>query len=137
MPKGTKGFPKGYRKGVRPTWGRQKGTPNKTTTFIKEATLMAAEIAGSKDLPNKDKLPGMVNYLRVAALREMPSFMALLAKILPTQLVNKNGDDVTFTHIERVIIHADGTDYRFINGAGQKAIEVSDAERLPASTETR
>ena len=98
---------------------------------------MAAEIAGSKDLPNKDKLPGMVNYLRVAALREMPSFMALLAKILPTQLVNKNGDDVTFTHIERVIIHADGTDYRFINGAGQKAIEVSDAERLPASTETR
>ena len=30
--------------------------------------------------------------------------MMLLGKVLPMQLVGNNGDDVLFTHIERVII---------------------------------
>lgn len=34
-------------KGTPKTGGRQKGTPNKTTTQLKEAILTAAELAGA------------------------------------------------------------------------------------------
>ena len=67
--------------------GRLKGKPNKINGLIKEAALMVAEIAGN-EFANKDKLPGLVNYLRIAAKTEPVAFLGLLAKILPTQLVD-------------------------------------------------
>jgi hypothetical protein len=123
-------------KGRAKTGGRKQGQIGKTNALIKEATLMAAEIAGN-EFPNKDGLPGLVNYLRVAAKKEMPSFLGLLAKILPTQLVNKDGDDVQFTHIERVIINANGRDYRAIAESDEASFAVIDAERVPALAKTR
>lgn len=92
--------------------------------------MMAAEIAGN-EFPNKDNLPGLINYLRVAATAEMPAFLSLLSKILPVQVVDKNGKDVEFTHIERVIIHAYGNEYGGIT-EGEAPVEVIDAEHIPA-----
>jgi len=107
--------------------GRLKGKPNKINGLINEAALMAAEIAGN-EFANKDKLPGLVNYLRIAAKTEPVAFLGLLAKILPTQLVDRNGDDDSFTLIKRMIINADGRDYRAI-ADGETALEITDAER--------
>ncbi len=59
--------------------GRKKGTPNKTTTLLKEAILMAAEAAGGKE--------GVVGYLTHQAAANPASFLALLGKVLPTTLV--------------------------------------------------
>ena len=74
--------------------GRLKGKPNKINGLIKEAALMAAEIAGNEFAQATTSSPGLVNYLRIAAKTEPVAFLGLLAKILPTQLVDRNGDYV-------------------------------------------
>lgn len=61
--------------------GRPKGSPNKTTALLKDSILMAAENAGNKY--GKD---GIVSYLEVQATENPGPFMALLGKVLPTQL---------------------------------------------------
>ena len=59
--------------------GRKKGVPNKTTALLREAILMAAESAGGKE--------GLIGYLRKQAVAKNPGpFMALLGKVLPTQV---------------------------------------------------
>jgi hypothetical protein len=113
--------------------GRPAGIPNRANLLLREAALLAADIAGN-DLENPHGLPGFVNYLRCAALAEMPAFLGLLGKILPTQVSERNGDDVVITHIDRVIIHADGRDYRAI--AEDNAPEVSDAESVRTTPES-
>lgn len=60
------------------TGGRQKGTPNKTTALLKDAILLAAERAGKEG--------GLVGYLEAQAVTSPGPFMALLGKVLPTQL---------------------------------------------------
>lgn len=60
------------------TGGRKKGTPNKTTALLKDAVLRAAENAGGED--------GMVGYLQRQADENPGPFMALLGKVLPTQV---------------------------------------------------
>lgn len=65
-------MPKGIRLG-----GRQKGTPNKTTALLKDAILKAATDAGDGSLSN---------YLRDQAIKTPGPFMALLGKVLPTQI---------------------------------------------------
>ena len=57
--------------------GRQKGTPNKVTALLKDAILQAATNAGNGD---------MVAYLERQAIENPGPFMALLGKVLPTQL---------------------------------------------------
>ena len=64
--------------------GRPKGKTNKTTALLKDAILMAAEQAGGKD--------GMVGYLVHQAHSNPGPFMALLGKVLPTQ-VEGTGQD--------------------------------------------
>jgi hypothetical protein len=64
--------------------GRPKGSPNKTTALLKDAILQAAERAGGEG--------GMVGYLETQALANPGPFMALLGKVLPTQL---SGDPIT------------------------------------------
>jgi hypothetical protein len=58
--------------------GRKKGTPNKTTTQLKEAILAAAEQAGGDG--------GLVKYLHEQARMNPGHFMTLLGKVLPLQV---------------------------------------------------
>lgn len=70
------------------TGGRQKGTPNKTTALLKDAILNAAELAGGKE--------GIVGYLVVQARTNPQSFLPLLGKVLPMQVV---GDAENPVHV--------------------------------------
>jgi hypothetical protein len=65
------------RKPPRAGMGRPKGAKNKTTTFLKEAILLAAESAH----PN-----GMTGYLKDQAEKNPVAFMTLLGKVLPMQI---------------------------------------------------
>ena len=58
--------------------GRKRGTPNKTTTQLKEAILTAAERAGGQE--------GLVCYLERLANSNAPAFATLLGKVLPLQV---------------------------------------------------
>lgn len=58
--------------------GRPKGSVNKTTALIKDAIIQAAQNAGGEE--------GMVGYLQKQALENPGPFMALLGKVLPTQV---------------------------------------------------
>ena len=59
--------------------GRPKGVPNKVNRDLKEAYLMAANLAGGKE--------GLVGYLKKQAELENPSaFMTGLSKLLPSML---------------------------------------------------
>ena len=70
------------------TGGRQKGTPNKTTAFLKDAILMAAEGA------HKD---GMVGYLIEQAAANPAAFLTLLGKVLPIQHTGEGGGPIAST----------------------------------------
>ena len=59
--------------------GRPKGVPNKQTALLKDAILMAATEAGGPE--------GMVGYLKQQATDNPQSFLPLLGKVLPMQLV--------------------------------------------------
>jgi hypothetical protein len=63
--------------------GRAKGTPNKTTTLLKDAILKAAEGAGGKD--------GLVGYLTMVASTDVKAFCMLLGRVLPLQLSDGDG----------------------------------------------
>ena len=59
--------------------GRPKGLPNKVNRDLKEAYLMAANLAGGKE--------GLIGYLKKQAELENPSaFMTGLSKLLPLML---------------------------------------------------
>lgn len=79
--------------------GRPKGTPNKTTTLLKDAILKAAETANT---PSGRK--GLVEYLAWLAIDHPPSFAALLGKVLPLQVT---GPDDGALKIEFVTIYED------------------------------
>lgn len=68
--------------------GRVKGVPNKTTALLKDAILKAAENAGGNG--------GMVGYLTLQAMENPGPFMALLGKVLPTQVADADGNKIVF-----------------------------------------
>lgn len=82
----NKGAKPGERRG-----GRQKGTPNKTTTMLKEAIIAAAEKAGS-DKKGKD---GLVGYCHFLATNEPKAFSQLLGKVLPMQIAGDSSAPLT------------------------------------------
>lgn len=67
--------------------GRPKGVPNKTTSLIKDAIVQAATNAGGAG--------GMVGYLERQAEDNPGPFMALLGKVLPTQVDAKVSGNLT------------------------------------------
>lgn len=78
-------------KGTRPPAagkGRKAGSPNKTTTALKEAILLAAEDVG-EDNSGKGGLRG---YLRRVAKEDVKAFSGLLGKVLPL-VVGGSGKD--------------------------------------------
>src|SRR3984957_20312593 len=88
-----KPFEKGNRNG-----GRPKGLPNKVSRDLKEAYLMAANLAGVKE--------GLVGYLKKQAELVNPSaFMTGLSKLLPSML-ERNPDAPLI--VERVYYTRDG-----------------------------
>lgn len=72
-------------KGSKKTGGRVKGTPNKTTTQLKEMILMA--------LSNQ----GDVKYLERAAQENVPAFLSLVGKVLPLTVQGDPNNPLTFT----------------------------------------
>ncbi|MGY2995462.1 hypothetical protein [Mesorhizobium sp. URHB0026] len=82
--------------------GRAKGTPNKTTALLKDAILQAAEAA--------DK-GGLVGYLTVQAKENPGPFMALLGKVLPTQIAGDPDNPLKLiTRIELVAPRVNSAD---------------------------
>lgn len=67
--------------------GRKKGSLNKTTALLKDAILKAAEDAGGEG--------GMVGYLTLQAHENPGPFMALLGKVLPTQIAGDAENPLT------------------------------------------
>lgn len=74
------------------TGGRKKGTPNKTTTALKDAILMAAEGVG-EDGEGKG---GLTGYLRGVAMKDTKAFCGLLGKVLP-QTISGDPDSPLMT----------------------------------------
>ena len=73
--------------------GRPKGSQNKTTTFLKDAILKAAEKAG-KQYGSE----GMVSYLEAQANTNPGPFMALLGKVLPMQVIGDDENPLKVVH---------------------------------------
>lgn len=71
--------------------GRKKGSLNKTTALLKDAILQAADAAGGKG--------GMVGYLTLQAAENPGPFMALLGKVLPTQVAGDPDNPLTINVI--------------------------------------
>jgi hypothetical protein len=80
--------------------GRAKGTPNKTTALLKDALLMAADMAGGKE--------GLVGYLLKQAQENPQSFLPLLGKVLPLQVAGDPDNPLVIHTITRRIIKAPG-----------------------------
>lgn len=83
-----------------PKGGSRKGIPNKTTSALKEAILLAAETVGA-DGNGKD---GLCGYLQTLARSEPKSFSSLLGKVLPLQVTGEGGGPVVFERIVREVV---------------------------------
>ena len=91
-----KPFEKGNRNG-----GRPKGSPNKISRDLKEAYLLAANLAGGKD--------GLVGYLKTQALQSNPSpFMTGLSKLLPLMLEGSKDAPLVIERVYYTKGEADG-----------------------------
>jgi hypothetical protein len=78
--------------------GRRKGSPNKISRDLKEAYLLAANLAGGKE--------GLVGYLKTQAQLANPSaFMTGLSKLLPLMM---EGNPNAPLIVERVYYTRDG-----------------------------
>lgn len=89
-------FAKGFTKPR--TYGRKKGTPNKTTVMLKQAILDAAALVG-QDGKGKD---GLVGYLKMLAVKERPVYARLLERVLPLQLNVEDKSAPKYTASEAV-----------------------------------
>lgn len=78
--------------------GRPKGSPNKTTTALKEAILQAATESGGPE--------GMVGYLKTLAADQPVAFAGLLGKVLPMTVA---GDAANPIRTVSEIVLVDGT----------------------------
>lgn len=64
------------------TGGRQKGTPNKMTSLVRDTVLQA----GAEAHPE-----GLKGYLREQAIKNPTAFLSLIGRIIPTQV--ETGDN--------------------------------------------
>ena len=92
------------------TGGRVAGTPNKTTTQLKEAILAAADYAGNtiaKDAKEKNGLVGTERYLQYLAVKEPRAFSTLLGKVLPYQVAHEIPPDTEINWSFQVVKKSD------------------------------
>jgi hypothetical protein len=78
--------------------GRPKGIPNKATTLLKDAILLAAEAEGEDGMGAN----GLTGYCRMLAREEKKAFATLMGRVLPTQLegIGGNGEIIFKTVYE-------------------------------------
>lgn len=74
-----------FERGKKKTGGRKAGVPNRTTTVLREAVILAAQAVGN-DGVGKD---GLVGYLMKVANKNMASFCSLLGRVMPLQVETK------------------------------------------------
>ena len=79
-----------FAKGNNASGGRPAGVPNKITTLLKDAIVMAAQLVG-EDRKGKN---GLVGYLKWMAKNEPKSFAALMGRVIPLHVVG----DMDHTH---------------------------------------
>lgn len=83
--------------------GRPKGSPNRTSTLLRDAILMAAEAAG-EDEQGKG---GLMGYCAFLAKNEPRAFASLLGRVLPMQInANVTAADLTKEHRDAVVAAA-------------------------------
>lgn len=80
--------------------GRPKGVPNKTTTALKEAILLAAEQTGE----DGNGKAGLIGYLKRVAAEDVKAFSGLLGKVLPLQVTGEDGAAILFQRVERTVV---------------------------------
>jgi len=72
--------------------GRKPGSRNLTSQKLKELVFKALE----------QQEGGAIGYLKTQAVQEPRAFMALIGKLLPTQITGEDGEPVRITQIELV-----------------------------------
>jgi len=76
------------------TGGRVKGTPNHTTTAVKDMVVNALNLVGGE------------KYLAKQAKENPASFMSLVGRVIPTQvraaLTGGEGNPIIFEHFESI-----------------------------------
>lgn len=77
--------------------GRPKGVPNRTTTVLKDAILLAAGDVG-EDGNGKDGLQG---YLRMVAKTDVKAFSGLVGRVLPLTVAGEDGGGLVINVIKR------------------------------------
>ena len=75
--------------------GRKKGVPNKVTTALREAILLAAE---------KSDPEGAVGYLTKQAKDNPVAFMGLLGKVLPLQVAGDPSNPIRHEGMINIIV---------------------------------
>lgn len=85
--------------------GRKPGVPNQVTTFLKDAFLKAAQLAGDdiaieKEVDMNDPgHRGVVGYLRHYAHVEPKTFIGGLVKIMPHQIMMESKKPIRIIHM--------------------------------------
>ncbi len=79
-----------------PGSGRKPGARNLTSQKLKEIVFKALE----------EQDGGAVGYLKAQAVNEPRAFMALIGKLLPTQITGEDGAPVRITQIELIPLAA-------------------------------
>ena len=72
--------------------GRKPGSRNMTSQKLKEIVFKALE----------QQEGGAIGYLKTQAVQEPRAFLALIGKLLPTQITGEDGEPVRITQIELV-----------------------------------
>lgn len=72
--------------------GRKPGSRNLTSQKLRELVFKALE----------QQEGGAIGYLRAQAVKEPRAFMAMIGKLLPTQITGEEGEPVRITQIELV-----------------------------------
>jgi hypothetical protein len=75
--------------------GRKKGVPERNTRILRDALILAAEIAGGG---NKD---GLVTYLSRVAVSHPASFVNVLGKVLPLEIKTNGASHITIEVVRR------------------------------------
>jgi hypothetical protein len=75
-----------FQKGAKrpPNAGRKRGSINKTTSVLREAALLAAQLTGD---PHREGSEGLVDYLMFAAREYPPAFLGLLGRMVPQEVL--------------------------------------------------
>jgi hypothetical protein len=93
-------MPKFEKGGKRPpNAGRKPGSINKTTSVLREAALLAAQLTGD---PKRGGRDGLVGYLCFAARHYPVAYLSLLGRVLPVQVRVDAKTEVTYRTVAEI-----------------------------------